>query len=229
MSPSAPAPDPVRHPPGALEPDGARLVRIALGFYGLVALFALGYDLFARVRGDLDLFARIRGEAGGDPGPLLGFSLPRIEHLGAGVAVGLVLVALTRVGLKAWHAVQDAAQLLSLWVGPITRKQAFVLAVLSGTAEELLFRGALWPHLGLIGTTFLFALVHVIPRRALWIYPLFAALAGLLLGLLRDSSGSVFPCILMHVTVNALNLAWLGENHARFLAKAGPPPARAHG
>ena len=53
-----------------------------------------------------------------------------------------------------------------------------------GVGEELLFRGALWPHLGLPGTTFLFGLVHIIPRKQLWGYPLFALGAGLLLGLL---------------------------------------------
>ena len=45
-------------------------------------------------------------------------------------------------------------------LGPITFRAALGLALLSGVAEELLFRGALWPHLGLFGTTFLFALVR---------------------------------------------------------------------
>lgn len=207
--PPDPSPAPGPALPAPLEPDGRRLIRLAVAFYGVVTVFAVGYDLFARVRGGAEY-----------EGPLLGFSLPGLPHLAAGLAIGLVLVAVTRVGMKAWHAVEDAAQLLSLWIGPITRRQALILAALSGTAEELLFRGALWPHLGLLGTTFLFALVHIVPHRALWGYPLFAALAGLLLGILRDSSGSVFPCILMHFTVNAINLAWLGANYARFAAKA---------
>ena len=62
-----------------------------------------------------------------------------------------------------------------------------------------------------MGTTLLFGLVHVLPRRSLWIYPLFATLAGLLFGLLREGTQSLWPCILAHVAVNVLNLAWIGQ------------------
>ena len=87
-------------------------------------------------------------------------------------------------------------------------------------AEERLFRGALWPHLGLLGTTFLFGLVHFVPHKKLWGYPLFALVAGLLLGVLREASGSVIPPILAHFTVNVLNLRWMGKHHARLTGEA---------
>ena len=72
-----------------------------------------------------------------------------------------------------------------------------------------------------------FGLVHVLPRKRLWAYPLFAAGAGLMLGILRDASGSVIPPILAHVTVNGLNLVWLGRNHAKLTERsaAAPTPA----
>ena len=62
-----------------------------------------------------------------------------------------------------------------------------------------------------LGSALLFGLVHVLPRRSLWIYPLFATLAGLLFGLLREGTQSLWPCILAHVAVNVLNLAWIGQ------------------
>jgi len=183
---------------------GRALLRIALPFYGIVALFAVGFALFSAG------ITRLFGEVAARPTGLLG-----------GLGVGLGLVALTRVGASGWAPMVRMTRSLEELVGPITWTTALLLALVSGFAEELLFRGALWPHLGLIGTTLLFGLIHVLPRRSLWLYPVFATLAGLFLGLVREGTGSVWPPIVAHVTVNALNLAWLGTRARRALL---PPP-----
>ncbi len=190
---------------------------MALVFYGIVTLFAFGYALFDRIR------------AGGraEPQAFLGIALPSFSLALAGIGIGLVIVALCHVGLRALNSVEIGAQGLARIIGPISTKEAIYLAAMSAVGEELLFRGALWEHLGLIGTTFLFGLVHVIPRKDLWGYPLFALVAGLLLGVLRESSGSVFPPILAHFTVNALNLAWLGKHYERLVY--GETPVQSDG
>ena len=202
-------------PPSPEEPadqgDVRWLVRMALIFYGIVALFALGYALFS-----------------GSIGSLFGEKMPNVGNLLGGIGVGVAIVALTRVGVRTWPAIERAAREFSQMLGPLRRGDAVILAVLSGFAEELLFRGALWSSLGLLGTTCLFALVHVIPKRALWGYPLFALLAGLLLGLLREGTGSVIPPMLAHIVVNAINLHWIGARHAEWSAPAdngAPNPA----
>lgn len=184
------------------------IVRLAAGFYGIVALFAVGYALFAGT-----------GE-GKDSDSFLGLAFPSLGLVFAGIGLGLVIVGVVHVGLRALPGVKRAATIMAEVFGPLTWKQALALAVFSGVGEELLFRGALWPHLGLIGTTCLFGLVHILPRRGLWGYPLFALAAGLMLGLLRDASGSVWPPILAHVTVNALNLGWLGAKYAELTSQA---------
>jgi hypothetical protein len=99
------------------------------------------------------------------------------------------------------------------------------LALVSGVAEELCFRGALWPQLGLVGTSVFFGLCHVLPVRALAGYPVFAFFAGLLFGLLRERTGSVWPCVAAHATVNALNLAWVGALERRRREVVPPAPA----
>jgi len=180
------------------------LLRMALAFYGVVALFAFGYALFS-----------------GGLGTLLGSRLPGVPDLVIGIGLGVVLVVLSRVGARAWPAMGRMSETLADLLGPLGPKHAVSLALLSGFAEELLFRGALWPHLGLLGTTLLFGLVHVLPRRRLWIYPLFALLAGLLFGLLREGTQSVWPSVLAHATVNGLNLAWLGGIARRRAAAGG--------
>jgi membrane protease YdiL (CAAX protease family) len=115
---------------------------------------------------------------------------------------------------------------LQVALGPVGPVEAILLALLSGVAEELLFRGALWHHLGFAGTTLLFGLVHVLPSRKLWLYPVFAIAAGALLGLLRDGQGNVLPPMLAHVLVNAANLMWLG-GRARQTAAPAPPAGAA--
>jgi membrane protease YdiL (CAAX protease family) len=193
---------------------------MALGFYGVVAVFAVGYALFS-----------------GGLGTLFGRRMPELPGLLAGLGLGLALVLLSRVGARAWPPMRKMSEALADLLGPLSWQHAVLLSLLSGAAEELLFRGALWPHLGLVGTTLLFGLVHVLPRRSLWIYPLFATLAGLLFGLVREGTQSLWPCVLAHVTVNALNLAWIGSIARKRAARDGPvqgvppephanPPAR---
>ncbi|GAB4216090.1 MAG: hypothetical protein OHK0013_42210 [Sandaracinaceae bacterium] len=81
-----------------------------------------------------------------------------------------------------------------------------LLALASGVAEELLFRGALQPALGLLGTSLLFGAVHFVPTRNLAPWSAWAAAMGLLLGLLYERTGSIAGCVLAHVAINAINL-----------------------
>jgi membrane protease YdiL (CAAX protease family) len=174
-------------------PSRRDLWRLVAGFYGIVTVFALGYALFS---GNL---GTVLGERAPSAGGVLG---------ALGIAAGLVVLA--RVGVHLWPPVARTADAIQGTLGPLTWKEAALLALVSGVAEELLFRGALWPHLGLWGSALLFGLVHVFPRRPVWVYPLFAAIGGLFLGILRKADGNVLPPIVAHVLVNALNLGWLG-------------------
>lgn len=84
-----------------------------------------------------------------------------------------------------------------------------LLALLSGVAEEVFFRGLvqglLVSWLGGVGVflqALLFALLHPAPLRA-WAYPLYTALAGLLFGLAYLYTGSLVPGVLAHFLHNA--------------------------
>jgi membrane protease YdiL (CAAX protease family) len=201
--------------PTGSPPSDVGLVRLAAAFYGVVTVFALGYAFFDRIQ---------RGSGAIEGEVFLGLGLPTLGGLLSGIAVGLVIVGVVHVGLRVLPPVETAARIFADILGPITWRQALLLALFSAMGEELLFRGALWPHLGWIGTSFLFGLVHILPRKQLWGYPLFALLAGVLFAILREATGSVFAPILAHFTVNALNLWWLGKHHGR-LTGAGSSPS----
>ncbi|MFO0933216.1 MAG: CPBP family intramembrane glutamic endopeptidase [Planctomycetota bacterium] len=191
-APPAAAPPPP--PPARAAVPAPGLVRLAAGFYGITVLFAVGYALFS-----------------GTIRTLFGTQGPSVGHLLAAVGMGALVVGASHLAARASPVVDRAWQALEALLGPIDTRTALLLALFSGVAEELLFRGALWPHLGLAGTSLLFGLVHVLPRRALAVYPVFAAVVGLLFGLLREGSGSVLPPMIAHVVVNGTNLLLLAR------------------
>lgn len=83
----------------------------------------------------------------------------------------------------------------------ITLPFAFALAALSAVSEELFFRGALMPLLGLWGQAILFGLMHPMPRRA-FIYTAFTFVAGLCFGYATLLTGSLYPAIAAHFLIN---------------------------
>jgi len=182
---------------------GPTIVRTATWFYAVVIAIACIYAA---------LFGHFDG--------LLGEQGPPARSLLNGLILGLAIVGISHLSVKLFRNMRQATALMAQMLGPLSVAQAVWLAVLSGFGEELLFRGALWPHLGLVGGAVLFGVIHTVPVRTLAFYPVFAFLAGLVLGLLRENSGSLWPPVLCHFTVNALNLAWLGAIERRRLERA---------
>ncbi|MHC4136577.1 MAG: lysostaphin resistance A-like protein [Planctomycetota bacterium] len=192
--------------------DTRSLLKLATLFYVVVGLAAWGWAAWF-------------------DHPLFGERSPTALGMGYGVAAGLVVVALCHVAYNVSKAVRRASDMIGRFFGPVTTLQALWLALISGFVEEIGFRGALWPQLGLVGGALFFGLCHTIPARALAGYPVFAFFAGLILGHLREATGSVWPAVACHVTVNALNIAWLGGRQRREPAPApaveAPPAAPA--
>ncbi len=179
---------------GASPTEEPRLLRLAIGFYAIVTVFAIGYALFS-----------------GGLRTLFGVAFPSAANVLAAILVAVGVVGMCHLGDRIFPQVRRAGDALIGLLGPVSVSGALLLSALAGFAEELLFRGALWPALGLWGTSLLFGLVHTLPRRSLALYPLFAAVVGLLLGLLRSGSGSVLPAMIAHAAIDAANLLWLSR------------------
>jgi len=134
--------------------------------------------------------------------------------LGAGFALAVVL--LSSLGSRRYAWVRSLENEFRRLLGPMSDSEAFIAAVLSGCAEELFFRGALQPLLGLVGASLVFGLVHVGPGRRFLPWTAFALVAGFAFGSLVHFGFGLLPAMISHGIVNFLNLRRIGEEASLF-------------
>ncbi len=165
---------------------------LVIGLYGAMALVGL---LIAAGRGNPDLYRLGEPEAWQLlTGPILGF------------AAGLGVVGLTRVATRHFQWARDLHASFRDLLGPLTGYEIMILALASSIGEELLFRGALLPWMGLWLQALVFALLHVGPGRRFLPWTISALVLGLAFGWLAEWTGSLGAPIAAHFAINFLNL-----------------------
>ena len=82
---------------------------------------------------------------------------------------------------------------------------ALCAAGLWALAEEALIRALLQPVIGLLPAALLFAVLHVVPDRRLWLWPVLACALGVGLGMIFEFGG--YPAAAAaHIAINAFAL-----------------------
>ena len=181
-------PDPLRPP---LKPMGPRFVGLAAAFYAalLIAAAVLG-TLTSR-----NAFAL--GER-----PVFDLSVGVVVACGT-VISGLVLYRLSPVLRKI------SGELAPHLVDGARKRDLVLVSVFSGMGEEVFFRGALQPVIGLVAASLLFGAVHIGPDRRYLVWTLWAAGAGFLFGALYLWTGGILAPVTAHVLHNAATfLLW---------------------
>jgi membrane protease YdiL (CAAX protease family) len=171
---------------------------LILALYGALALLAI---LISAGRGDLDIYR-------------LDESLPPSRLLLGpviGVAVGLGVVFLSRLAVHRF----DWARRLHLdfrgILGHLSQREIIVLALASSVGEELLFRGALQPWLGLWPQAVIFALLHIGPGLRFLPWTVSAFVVGIVFGYMFEWTGDLGGPIAAHFTINYLNLQFISR------------------
>ena len=177
---------------------GPAMLPMAGAFYGLMFAAAL---VWGAVEGRPPVFL---------PG---GRDVEWGADLGLGIGVGLLVVLGSELITRFTSWGEQSARLLGEMLGEVSQADAIWLALASAIAEELFFRGAIQPHLGLVGTSLLFGVAHLPPRRELVPWTLMAVGAGFLLGGLFEWTGNVLAPIAAHFTLNAINLRQLSKRY----------------
>lgn len=213
MSSDLPAngPDPSTDPSGA--PTG--IYRLAWGFYLVLAVAAVVWI----------------GSSHGSI-PLALFVDPASWWIDAilGVLAGLALVALWDVGRHLLPAMRRLEEALAEQIGPLDPAEALALALISGFAEELFFRGAVQSSWGFLWATAIFTAMHWGRARVFRWWTLFAFVAALVFGGLTAYRGNISAAVISHTLVNGINLYRLSVRHLAgdgSVAKApSPEPER---
>ena len=197
--------EPKRQPAATPPPT---IVRTGLLFYGAMGIAALLWRMWTP--GDSILHPSPAAAA-------RAWSMP--AALGAGVAAGLVAIAVSEA-LTRWTKLGHAlADLLAESIGPLARGDAWLLALASGLAEEMFFRGAVQAEVGIVWASLLFGAAHFLPRRELALWSVYAVAMGFGLGALYDWTGQLVAPIAAHVLVNGINLPRLAARSPRSSAE----------
>jgi membrane protease YdiL (CAAX protease family) len=154
---------------------------------------------------------------------------PNIWHLGgqepalsvtfagtlAGLAAGLVLVFASRMALYRFEWARALHRELRHMLFPLAAPEIVVLAAASSVGEEMFFRGALLPSIGILGSSALFALLHIGPKTRHLPWTLSSFGAGLLFGAMFLWTGDLTGPVIAHFLINFLNLRHVAEVELR--------------
>jgi len=169
---------------------------LVIGLYTAMGIVAF---LIAAGRGNPDLY-RLGGN-------------PEAWQLGAGpavgVALGLAVVGLTRVATRNFQWARDLHTSFRDLLGPLTAREIVILALASSIGEELLFRGALLPWVGVWVQAAVFAALHIGPGRRFLPWTMSALVLGIGFGLIAQWTGNLGGPIAAHFAINFLNLKYI--------------------
>lgn len=143
------------------------------------------------------------------------------SSLAIGTALGLLVVLATRLLEERFAWARVLHNEFHHVLGSLTRREIVLLAAASSLGEEIFFRGALLPQLamlapgtstvlaglcGVLGSSLIFALLHIGPGTRFLPWTLLSLGVGVLLGGSFVVLGDLFAPIAIHFTVNLLNL-----------------------
>ncbi len=173
--------------------------QLVIGLYGALALLAV---LLSAGRGDPDPY-RLDDDVTARwllLAPVLG------------LAIGLALVWATRALTARFEWARGLHSGFRDLLGPLTTRDMIILAAASSIGEELLFRGALLPWIGVWAQALLFAALHVAPGKRFVAFLPWTASAfvfGVGLGYVAEATGNLGAPIVAHFTINLLNLRYI--------------------
>jgi membrane protease YdiL (CAAX protease family) len=128
-----------------------------------------------------------------------------------GVAFGLAVVFLSRVAVHRFDWARVLHREFHALVHELSAREIFSLAVASSIGEELFFRGALLPAVGLFPSSLLFALLHVRPQRRFLPWTAMSLILGVAMGIMFIQLGDLGGPIAAHFTINLINLHYIAK------------------
>jgi len=132
-----------------------------------------------------------------------------------GAAFGLAVVFASRLAFFRFEWARALHRDFRALLFPLGAPEIVVLAAASSIGEEMFFRGALIPVLGLVGSSAVFALLHIGPRARHLPWTISSFFAGLVFGALYLWTGDLTGAVVAHFTINFLNLRHVAQYELR--------------
>lgn len=171
----------------------ATLSTLALAFYSFFLFVAIGWIYFREGK----LF----------PTKYLSGNTTWTIQVLWGVSFGLASIALSLWGHFAFECVRQGERDIKRLLGKLSLPQIFFLALCSGIIEEIFFRAAMQPTVGIWITSIIFGAMHCPFSKNLFFYPYVTAIIGLGLGWMFSASGEgLCAPVIAHVSINLVGL-----------------------
>lgn len=136
-----------------------------------------------------------------------------ILEIAVGLGAGVLFVALTPLSMRFFPSIRELEREFGWILGEQRRWECLYLAILSATAEEFFFRGAVHGALGPFLGTLLFAALHWPINAQFRAWPVLAVIAGVVLTAERMWTGTLIAPILTHAVINSVNLIRLTRKY----------------
>jgi uncharacterized protein len=179
-------------------------IKAAALVYSLLAVAAVVWGV---LRDDPDIFHH--------PHALLDPPMPWTVGIllggAAGVAFGLGMARITRLSVYRFRWARALHLEFRGLFGPLRDVEVLVFASFSAIAEEMFFRGALQPAIGIVGASLVFGVLHTAPSRKFIPWPFQALAMGFAFGGLFWLSGNLAAPMLAHFTINYQNLHFINR------------------
>jgi membrane protease YdiL (CAAX protease family) len=139
--------------------------------------------------------------------------------LAGGALVAVIFVYCTRIWAVRSARGRDLARDLAVKASDMRTRQIFFVAAAASVTEELFFRGALVPTLGIVVAAVAFGALHL---RSGVAWSVLAALFGAALGTVFCASGSLAGPVVAHFAVDAIALFSAREASLEIVQNAAP-------
>ena len=199
--PVAPAPTPSAPPP----PAPRRIHPQALTRYGL--LMGAGMILLALAWSGRPLDAALRVWF-----PVADWAVNCLIGMGLGTGFALAVWFITE-RIPAFQRMERRL-LRVLEMDALRYHHALVFGLIAGIPEEVLFRGAMQPTMGIVAVSVIFGALHAMTPA----YFVYATSAGIALGLLTEVSGGLWMPVAAHFAVDAVMFVLLIRRWRRMQA-----------
>ncbi len=132
-----------------------------------------------------------------------------------GLIMGLGVVFASRLSIYRFEWARALHRDFRARIGPLPDSEIVILALASSIGEEVFFRGALMPVVGLGLSSLAFAALHVGPKLRHLAWTASSFVVGMMLAQLFKWSGDLTGPVIAHFTVNFLNLRYIAAHELR--------------